>query len=99
MQTELKVPLALRDDLSEAITILKRFGSTEIYLFGSIALGNSDQESDIDIATVGLPKDRFFAAYGELLMKLDHPFDLIGLDYDNEFTRRLRSKGALRRVA
>ena len=99
METELGVPAELREDLCEAIEILRQFGATEVYLFGSLARGAADEDSDIDIAIVGVPKKRFFAAYGELLMKLDHPFDLIGLDYDNEFTRRLRSEGSLRRVA
>ena len=99
MALEVEVPARLHKDLSEAIEILKRFGATEIFLFGSLARGTSAEASDIDLATVGLPKDRFFAAYGELLMRLDHQFDLIGLDYENEFTRRLRSEGILRRVA
>lgn len=99
MALEVEVPAKLQKDLSVAIEILKRFGATEIFLFGSLARGTSAEVSDIDLATVGLPKDRFFAAYGELLMRLDHQFDLIGLDYENEFTRRLRSEGTLRRVA
>ena len=99
MALEVEVPAKLQKDLSVAIEILKRFGATEIFLFGSLARGTSVEVSDIDLATVGLPKDRFFAAYGELLMRLDHQFDLIGLDYENEFTRRLRSEGPLRRVA
>ena len=99
METDLAVPAGLRKDLSEAVEILTHYGATEVYLFGSLARGGADEDSDIDIATVGVPKNRFFAAYGELLMKLDHAFDLIGLDYDNEFTRRLRSEGSLRRVA
>lgn len=99
MAPEIEVPARLQKDLSDAIEILKRFGATEIFLFGSLARGTSDDASDIDIATVGLPKNRFFAAYGELLMQLNHKFDLIGLDYENEFTRRLRREGTLRRVA
>ncbi len=67
MALEIEVRARLQKDLSDAIEILKRFGATEIFLFGSLARGTSDDASDIDIATVGLPKNRFFAAYGELL--------------------------------
>ncbi len=97
MKGKLEAPLSLKDDLSETVEILKGFGAAEVYVFGSLARG--DHKSDIDIATVGLPKDRFFAAYGALLMRLDHPFDLVGLVYGNKFARRLRDEGQLRRVA
>ena len=99
MKSEIDVPSPVKDDLSEAVEILKGFGAVEVYVFGSLARGDSHATSDIDIATVGLPKDRFFAAYGALLMKLNHPFDLVGLDYGHDFARRLRDAGQLRRVA
>jgi predicted nucleotidyltransferase len=99
MKEEVEAPPSLKDDLSEAVEILKGFGAAEVYVFGSLARGDHHAKSDIDIATVGLPKDRFFAAYGALLMRLDHPFDLVGLDYGNEFARRLRDEGQLLRVA
>lgn len=99
MKEEVEAPSSLKDDLSEAVEILKGFGAAEVYVFGSLARGDPHGESDIDMATVGLPKDRFFAAYGALLMRLNHPFDLVGLDYGNDFARRLRDEGHLRRVA
>jgi len=69
-----------------------------VYLFGSYATGTAADESDIDIASVGLPKDRFFAAYGELLMEMRLPFDLIGLDYGNDVSRGVLSHAELVRV-
>jgi predicted nucleotidyltransferase len=88
----------VEQDLSKATAILKRYGATEVYLFGSYASGTARSESDIDIAAVGLPKNRFFAAYGELLMELQLPFDLIGLDYDNDVSRDVRTHAELVRV-
>lgn len=69
-----------------------------MYLFGSYATGASHPGSDIDIATTGPPKNRFFAASGQLLMELSMPFDLIGLDYDNQISRSLRDEAELLRV-
>lgn len=98
MGTRESLPLTVEQDLSKATTILKAYGATEVYLFGSYASGTAGSESDIDIAAVGLPKNHFFAAYGELLMELQLPFDLIGLDYDNDVSRSVRSQGELVRV-
>ncbi|MFA7565976.1 MAG: nucleotidyltransferase domain-containing protein [Alkalispirochaeta sp.] len=94
-----KVPPEFRDDVSHAAKILLEMGAREVYLYGSVADGRSHPGSDIDIATVGLPKDRFFAAYGALLMKLDHSVDLIGLDYANELSESIRKRGGILRVA
>lgn len=98
MGTRGALPLTVEKDLRKATAILKRYGTTEVYLFGSYASGNARPDSDVDIAVVGLPKNHFFAAYGELLMELQLPFDLIGLDYDNDVSRSVRSDAELVRV-
>lgn len=99
MRVGLKLPQDLKEDRVLAADILLAEGRKEIYVFGSAASGAQTSESDIDIATVGLPKSRFFSAYGQLLSKLHRQVDLVGLDYDLDFGRRLKEKGILARVA
>ena len=99
MIIDLALPDTLKKDLLVAADILLREGCKEIYIFGSVALGTFTADSDIDIATVGLPKVKFFSAYGQLLAKLRRHVDLVGLDYDKDFGRMLREKGLLTRVA
>lgn len=98
MATREPLPPSVEEDLRKAAVILKRWGATEVYLFGSYAAGTPRSDSDIDIASVGLPKNHFFAAYGELLMELQLPFDLIGLDYDNDISRSVQGNAELVRV-
>jgi predicted nucleotidyltransferase len=88
-----------RKDIELAKDILLRYGCREVYIFGSLVEGDFDDRSDIDIAVVGLPKARFFAAYGELMEKMSRDVDLIGLDYEDDFSRRVRAKRRLERVA
>lgn len=99
MRIDLALPEDLKQDIALATEILLGEGCTEIYLFGSIARGTFTSESDIDIATFGLPKRKFFSVYGQLLAKLHRHVDLVGLDYDQDFGRRLKEKELLTRVA
>lgn len=93
------LPEEIRNDINMAKNILLREGCKEIYIFGSIVDGSYTEISDIDIATVGLSKSKYFKVYGELLEKLNKPIDLIGLDFENDFSRTLKETGKLERVA
>lgn len=86
-------------DIELAKDILLRYGCKEVYVFGSLVDGDFGDQSDIDIAVVGLAKGRFFAAYGELIEQLSRSVDLIGLDYEDDFSRRVREKKRMERVA
>lgn len=92
------LPEEYKYDLENAISILKEENCSEIYLFGSIANGTYNTNSDIDLAVKGLNKNSFFHVYGLLLKKLKHSFDLIGLDYENDFSSEIISQGNLVRV-
>ncbi len=97
---KLNIPKEYRKDIILAIDILKNYGCTEIYLFGSITTGLIHKNTDIDFAVKGLDKKFFFKAGGELMMNLDHSFDLIELDNENSnFSKHIQSKGNLVRVA
>jgi len=87
-----------RQDIDRAIQILAEEGCTEIYLFGSVATGETRPESDIDLAVRGCPPDRFFHTLGRLMMALDHPIDLVDLDEPSIFVRYLLDSGELVRI-
>ncbi len=99
MLADLHLPEDLRQDISIATKILIEDGCKEVYLFGSIAQGSYSSQSDIDLAAVGLPKDRFFSAYGRILSSVRRHVDLVGLDYDMDFGNQLKKVGTLSRVA
>jgi len=98
MLSELSLPEDLKKEISVAAEILMQDGCREVYIFGSLAKGTFSAESDIDLAIVGLPKERFFATYGRILSQVHRRVDLVGLDYDSDFGNRLRSVGTLSRV-
>ncbi len=94
------VPSEFRADLKRAIEVLQEHGATEVYVFGSLVHPWSESEpNDIDIAVSGLPPRRFLHAYGILLGEIEHRFDLVDLDSDDRFSRTIRNRGELERVA
>lgn len=88
----------LHKDLAKAVEILKRFGAKEVYVFGSQAAGKARPDSDLDLAEKGIPPEKFFKAYGNLLMALEHDVHLIDLDKPNDFSKFLSARGELRLV-
>ena len=89
----------LKNVLDRAAAVLKAAGAREVYLFGSAASGTLRENSDIDLAVIGLPSENFFRAMGEAASVLQRPLDLIDLDEENLFTSYLKKKGKLQRVA
>jgi predicted nucleotidyltransferase len=94
-----KLPKRYRSDVRKAINILVKEGCKEIFLFGSLVNGESTDRSDIDLAVTGIRKEDFFEIFGELMMSLDHPVDLINLEKKSRFMAYLKEKGELVRVA
>lgn len=89
----------IQQDLQIAIDYLKETGCTEIFLFGSATSGETDLESDLDIAVRGIEPMHFFEVYGELMMRLSRPVDLVDLDMQPNLGRRLSEFGNLKRLA
>jgi predicted nucleotidyltransferase len=85
-------------DLYHAVEILKTAGCTHVFLFGSLTTRQFRDNSDIDLAIRGCPKGKFFHLLGQLLLKLDHPVDLINLDGQDAFARYLELEGELLRI-
>jgi len=94
-----KLPVSHRRDVETAVEILKGEGCSEIYLFGSLIDGPITPQSDIDMAVKGIPSGSYFKVFAKLMMRLDHPVDLINLEKDNRFGSMLQKEGYLHRVA
>lgn len=95
----ISIPPEFVPDLQKASEILRSFGAKEVYIFGSLTDAERDHHPrDIDIGVSGLPNEVFFRTYGELLGVMDHRFDLVDLDFDSPFVRKLREHGNLERV-
>jgi len=88
----------LREAILRAVAALKAAGAREVYLFGSAAQGKLRDNSDIDLAVVGLPPQVFFWAMGEACDALGSQIDLVDLDQDTTFVRYLKEHEGLRRV-
>jgi predicted nucleotidyltransferase len=87
-----------RADIDRAVQLLREEGCTEIYVFGSVAAGESHGDSDIDLAVRGCPPGRFFHTLGRLMWELEHPVDIVDLDESNIFVRYLIGSGELVRI-
>ena len=89
----------LRILINKAARVLKTFGATEVYLFGSVGKGTDTEHSDIDLAVSGIPPKAFFKAMGSAMNAIKREFHLIDLDEKNPFVDYLKSHGELKRVA
>ena len=94
-----RIPEAISEDIKVAVEYLQSVGCYEIYIFGSVASGNIRVNSDIDIAVKGLTPENFFSVYGELMMRVKTPVDLVDLELQKVFGKILQSSGELFRVA
>jgi len=93
------IPKEFQSDIEKAIQILKKHDCKKIYLFGSLAEGTSNPNSDIDLAVESCPEGKFFLIYSELMMTLDHSFDLINLGNKDAFSEFLKDEDELILVA
>lgn len=65
----------------KAAALLKQeFGATQVILFGSLLTDYFHEHSDIDLAVIGLPKNKYFQAVGKLLALGNFDFDLVEMD-------------------
>ena len=93
------LPYSYQEDIKKLIQILKDNGATEIFIFGSIAKGNINENSDIDIAIKGINAKDFYRVASILMFELENKFDLIDLDdKENRFSQMLLKVGGLLRI-
>jgi predicted nucleotidyltransferase len=85
--------------IAKAVAVLRSYGATEIYLFGSVLSDAFDPEkSDVDIAVRGIAAKDFYSAVGETLCALGREVDIIDLDAGTAFGKYLTEHGELSRV-
>lgn len=93
------LPYSYQEDIKKAIKILKENGAKEVFIFGSIANGKFNENSDIDIAVKGLNEKDFYKVASILMFELENEFDLIDLDdKENRFSQMLLKVGGLLKV-
>jgi predicted nucleotidyltransferase len=93
------IPEDFKKDVNLAVEYLKTLSVAEIYLFGSVVKGTHTEMSDLDIAVRGIEPLNFFLAVAELQSLLEHGFDLVNLDFKDEFTENLEKSGEFLRVS
>jgi len=92
------LPVA-QSEIGKAVDILLRHGAQEVYLFGSHARGDANQESDLDLAIRGMPPEHFYRAVGEVCSALSIPADIVDLDESSPALDYLKEHGDFLRVA
>ena len=93
------LPNSYQEDIHKATTILKENGAKEVFIFGSLANGKFNENSDIDIAVKGLDEKNFYRVASILMFELENEFDLIDLDdKENRFSQMLLQVGGLLKV-
>jgi predicted nucleotidyltransferase len=72
--------------------ISKRYSVKRVLLFGS-SLFSSGESRDIDLAVEGISPADFFRYYGDLMIGLSKPVDVIDLAKTSRFTSMIRREG------
>jgi len=70
----------------------QKYGARTVWLFGS-AMGDYSQARDIDLAVEGVAPEKFFKLYGDLVMDLPKPVDLVDLDNPPPIAHLIRARG------
>ena len=71
----------LRIQFPQARQILvERYQASRVVLFGSLATGSHSEESDVDLAVVGLPSEVYFHALADLMALFGGPVDLVRIE-------------------
>ncbi|PSN20156.1 hypothetical protein C7271_03630 [filamentous cyanobacterium CCP5] len=77
-----------------ATCLRREFGATRIIVFGSLLSDRFGDDSDIDLAVEGIPKERYFEAVARVNEFSDRWVDLKPLeDLDTHFRQRALATG------
>lgn len=74
--------------------VSKKYRIRRVLIFGS-SLDPTRESRDIDIAVEGIPPQDFFKYYGELLLKLSQPVDVVDLSAVSKFTKLVEQEGVV----
>ena len=79
----------IEKELRKAIRIARKHGVGKLYLVGSTLHSRKPAPRDFDFAVAGVPSGAFFKFYGELIVALSLPVDLINLSGKQTKLKRL----------
>lgn len=82
------------DNKSRIQEIAIKYNVNKIYLFGS-CIRSFREPNDIDLAVEGIEDRLFFKFYGELILNLSKPVDVINLKEKSMFNNIIKTKGVL----
>lgn len=74
--------------------ISEKYHAKRVLLFGS-SLDVARESHDIDIAVEGISPEDFFKYYGDLMLKLSKPVDVIDLSGSSKFTELVQQEGVV----
>ena len=72
--------------------ISHKYKVKRVLLFGS-GLSPDRESRDIDIGVEGVPAKDFFSVYGDLMLALSKPVDVVDLSVSSKFVRSVREEG------
>ena len=70
----------------------KKFGVSALYLFGS-STTNEMSPQDIDVGVKGVPPEKFFSFYAQLLRRLSIPVDVVDMTKPSMFVGIIEETG------
>ena len=74
--------------------ISRKYHAKRVLLFGS-SIDPVRESHDIDIAIEGVAPEDFFKCYGDLMLRLSRPVDLIDLSESSKFVELILREGVL----
>ncbi len=69
----------------------KKYNLSTVILFGSCV--DRENPNDSDIGIKGIEPELFFRFYGDLLLEITMPIDVVNLDKDNSFNKLIEREG------
>ena len=79
------------DDRSAILKVARKYHASAVILFGSSV--NREDAEDIDVGVRGIDPEAFFDLYGELLLCLSKPVDVVNLDKRSRFAELVENEG------
>lgn len=79
-------------DKKIVLELSEKYHVRRVLLFGS-SLDPAKENRDIDIAIEGIQDKDFFKYYGDLLLRLSKPIDVIDLSEVSKFTNLVKKEG------
>ncbi|MBI5852405.1 MAG: nucleotidyltransferase domain-containing protein [Planctomycetes bacterium] len=79
-QRRKEISAAIRAHLPAVPDELVGLGAKRVIVFGSVARGNAEEDSDLDLAVEGLPSARYFEAMAKAYGAASRPVNLLRLE-------------------